>query len=83
MAVVLDLYSMMVVGWSISKRMIKELLIDALATAIKRRNPAPRLNCHLDRGSQYCILQKQVYYVESMSRKGECRDNACAETFFS
>jgi putative transposase len=54
LAIVLDLYSRMVVGWSISKRMTQELVIDALETAIKRRNPSPGLICHSDRGSQYC-----------------------------
>ncbi|MGI6492044.1 MAG: IS3 family transposase [Pelotomaculum sp.] len=87
LAIVLDLYSRMVVGWSISKRMTKELVIDALETAIKRRNPSPRLICHSDRGSQYCShayqsLLQEHGFICSMSRKGECQDNACAETFF-
>jgi putative transposase len=87
LAIVLDLYSRMVVGWSISKRMNKELVIDALETAIKRRNPSPRLICHSDRGSQYCShayqnLLQEHGFICSMSRKGECQDNACAETFF-
>ena len=87
LAIVLDLYSRMIVGWSIGKRMTKELVIDALKTAIKRRNPAPGLICHSDRGSQYCshayqdLLQEHGFLC-SMSRKGECLDNACAETFF-
>ena len=54
LAIVLDLNSRIIVGWSISKRMTKELVINALETAIKRRNPAPGLICHSDRGSQYC-----------------------------
>lgn len=87
LAIVLDLYSRMVVGWSISKRMTKELVIDALETAIKRRNPSPRLICHSDRGSQYCShayqnLLQEHGFICSMSRKGEFQDNACAETFF-
>ena len=87
LAIVLDLYSRRIVGWSIGKRMTKELVIDALETAVKRRNPAPGLICHSDRGSQYCshayreLLQKHGFLC-SMSRKGECQDNACAETFF-
>lgn len=87
LAIVLDLYSRRIVGWSIGKRMTKELVIDALKTAIKRRNPATGLICHSDRGSQYCshayqdLLQKQGFLC-SMSRKGECQDYACAETFF-
>jgi putative transposase len=87
LAIVLDLYSRMVVGWSISKRMTQELVIDALETAIKRRNPSPGLICHSDRGSQYCShayqnLLQDNGFICSMSRKGECQDNACAETFF-
>lgn len=87
LAIVLDLYSRMIVGWSIGRRMTKELVIDALEIAIKKRNPAPGLICHSDRGSQYCshayrnLLQKYGFLC-SMSRKGECQDNACAETFF-
>ena len=87
LAIVLDLYSRMVVGWSIDKRMTKELAIGALENAIKRRKPAPGLICHSDRGSQYCshdyqdLLQKHGFLC-SMSRKGECQGNACAETFF-
>ena len=87
LAIVLDLYSRKIVGWSIRKRMTKELVIDTLEGAIKRRNPAPGLICHSDRGSQYCshayqeLLQKHGFLC-SMSRKGECQDNACAETFF-
>jgi putative transposase len=87
LAIVLDLYSRMVVGWSIDKRMTKKLVIDALETAIRRRNPVPGLICHSDRGSQYCsyayqdLLQRHGFQC-SMSRKGECQDNACAETFF-
>lgn len=87
LAIVLDLYSRMVVGWSIGKRMKKELVIDALKSAIKRRNPEPGLICHSDRGSQYCshayqkLLQENGFLC-SMSRKGKCQDNACAETLF-
>ena len=50
--VVMDLYSRMVVGWSINNRMAKDLVINALEKAIKRRNPDPGLICHSDRGSQ-------------------------------
>jgi transposase InsO family protein len=87
LAIVLDLYSRMIVGWSIGNRMGKELVINALETAIKKRNPSPGLICHSDRGSQYCshayrnLLQKRGFLC-SMSRKGDCQDNACAETFF-
>jgi len=87
LAIILDLYSRMIVGWSIGKRMTKELVINALGIAIKRRNPDPGLICHSDRGSQYCshayqdLLQEHGFLC-SMSRKGDCQDNACAETFF-
>lgn len=87
LAIVLDLCSRMIVGWSIRKRMTKELVIEALETAIKKRKPLPGLICHSDRGTQYCshayrnLLQKYGFLC-SMSRKGECKDNACAETFF-
>jgi len=87
LAVVIDLYARKVVGWRISTRMKKELVMDALGMAIKRRKPAPGLICHSDRGSQYCShayqdLLRKHGFVCSMSRKGECQDNACAETFF-
>ena len=67
LAIIIDVYSRMVVGWSIGKRMTKELVINPLETAIKRRNPAPGLICHSDRGSQYCshayqqLLQKHGF----------------------
>lgn len=87
LAVVIDLYSRMVVGWSINNRMTKDLVINALEKAIKRRNPDPGLICHSDRGSQYCShayqdLLKNHGFLCSMSRKGECLDNAVAESFF-
>ena len=87
LAVVIDLYSRMVVGWAIGKRMKKSLVINALNMAIRRRRPLPGLICHSDRGSQYCShayqeLLKQHGFLCSMSRKAQCLDNACAETFF-
>jgi len=87
LAIVLDLYGRRIVGWSIGKRITKELVIDALEAAIKRRNPAPGIICHSDRGSQsyrhaYQELLQKHGFLCSMSRKGECQDNACAETFF-
>lgn len=79
------LYGRMVVGWSIDKHMTKELVVNALNVAIKRRNPSLGLICHSDQGSQYCRntyqdLIKTHGFLCSMSRKGECQDNACAET---
>jgi putative transposase len=87
LAVVIDLYSRMVVGWSINNRMAKDLVINALEKAIKSRNPDPGLICYSDRGSQYCShayqdLLKKHGFLCSMSRKGECLDNAVAESFF-
>jgi putative transposase len=87
LAVVLDLFSRQVVGWSISNRMSKKLVMDALRMAIWRRRPAPGLMFHSDRGSQYCSndFQKMLKVhgmISSMSRKGNCWDNSVAESFF-
>ncbi len=87
LAVVIDLYSRKVVGWSISNRMTKALVLSALMMAIIARKPDKGLIFHSDRGSQYCsyayqdLLQKHGFRA-SMSRKGECLDNAVAESFF-
>lgn len=87
LAVVIDLYSRRIVGWNISNRMTKELVINALKMAIRQRKPGAGLIIHSDRGSQYCSkdyqkLIKQYKMCCSMSKKGDCYDNACAETFF-
>lgn len=87
LAVVLDLYSRQVVGWSMSERMTKELCLDALTMALQRRNPGPNLIHHSDRGSQYaCHEYRELLAANqitpSMSRKGNCWDNACVESFF-
>ncbi len=87
LAVVIDLFSRRVVGWSLSNRMTTKLIMDALHMAIRRRMPAPGLLFHSDRGSQYCSknFQKMLNtlgMVSSMSRKGNCWDNAVAESFF-
>lgn len=88
LAVFIDLFSRMVVGWSISERMTTELVEAALGMGITRRGGrAPRL-VHTDRGSQYASdrfreLVEQVFALQSMSRKGNCWDNAVAESFFS
>jgi transposase InsO family protein len=87
LAVILDLFSRRVVGWSMQKRMTKKLVMDALLMAIWRRRPAPGLIFHSDRGSQYCSLDfqrllKRHKMLSSMSRKGDCWDNAVAESFF-
>ena len=87
LAVVIDLFSRRVVGWAIDKCMTRQLVIDALVMAIWRRKPCPGLIFHSDRGSQYCShdfqnMLKQHQIVSSMSRKGDCWDNAVAESFF-
>ena len=88
LAVVLDLYTRQIVGWAMRERMTKELVIDALRMAWFRRRPAPGLIHHSDRGSQYCSheFQKQLAeygMLSSMSRKGNCWDNAPSESFFN
>lgn len=87
-AVVLDLYSRRVVGWSMKAKMTSDLVIDALMMAIWRRGPAEKLLHHSDQGSQYTsdAFQKLLreHSIEcSMSRRGDCWDNAVAESFFS
>jgi len=88
LAVIIDLYSRKVVGWSINKRMTKHLVIDALNMGIKNRKPDKGLIFHSDRGTQYAShdFQKELWkntMRSSMSRKGDCWDNAVAESFFS
>jgi transposase InsO family protein len=88
LAVVIDLYSRRVVGWSIDRRMKKALVIRALMMAVNLRKPPPGLIHHSDRGSQYAShdyqkLLKQHGMICSMSRKGNCWDNAPVERFFS
>ena len=88
LAVIIDLYSRKVVGWSINKRMTKQLVIDALNMGIKNRKPDKGLIFHSDRGTQYAShdFQKELWkntMRSSMSRKGDCWDNAVAESFFS
>ena len=87
LAVVLDLFSRQVVGWSLSNRISRKLVINALRMAIWRRQPLPGLILHSDRGSQYCSIEFQKMLnahrmISSMSRKGNCWDNAVAESFF-
>ena len=88
LAVVIDLYSRRVVGWSMQKRLRRSLVVDALRMALKTRRPGAGLLCHSDRGSQYASgeyqkLLRQAGCTCSMSRKGNCWDNAVAESFFS
>ena len=87
LAVVIDLYSRRVIGWSASRRMKKDLVIDALNKAMALRKPPEGVIFHSDRGSQYCskefrrLLTKHKF-EQSMSGKGNCYDNAAVETFF-
>ena len=83
----IDLYSRKIVGWSMSNNMKAELVNDALLMAIWARKPAKGLVWHTDRGSQYAAdshlaIIKQHHIVQSMSRKGNCWDNAVAASFF-
>jgi putative transposase len=87
LAVVLDLCSRAVVGWAMADHMRAELVNQALAMAICQRRPAAGLIMHTDRGSQYGAdsyrqLLTQHSIASSMSRKGNCWDNAVVESFF-
>ena len=88
LAMVLDLFNREIVGWSIKPRMTTDIVIDALTMAWFRRKPAAGLVHHSDRGSQYASHAFQDRLAEygmvcSMSRKGNCWDNAPAESFFN
>jgi putative transposase len=87
LAVILDLYSRMVVGWSMATHMRTELIEAALRNAIGARQPSKDLLHHSDRGCQYAsstyrALLAQQGIAVSMSRRGECYDNAVVESFF-
>jgi transposase InsO family protein len=87
LAVLLDLYSRRVVGWAMSQRVTVELTEQALTMALAKRAPTAGLLHHSDRGSQYAATSYQRVLDEygllpSMSRKGNCWDNACVESFF-
>ena len=87
LATVIDLFSRKVVGWSMSDCMKTSLVNDAMQMAIWQRKPPKGLIWHTDRGSQYAskshrALLKQHRIEQSMSRKGDCWDNAVAESFF-
>ncbi|MEZ4694660.1 MAG: IS3 family transposase [Aliarcobacter sp.] len=87
LAVVIDIYSRKVVGWSMRYSLHTSLVNDALLMAIKRRNPNKGLIYHTDRGSQYASyehknLLEKYGIIQSMSKKGDCWDNAVAESFF-
>ena len=88
LAVVVDLYSRKVVGWSMKPTLARELVLDALVMAVWRRRPRNRVMVHSDQGSQYgsddwLRFLKANNLEPSMSRRGNCWDNAVAESFFS
>ncbi|MBT3006467.1 IS3 family transposase [Vibrio anguillarum] len=87
LAVIIDLYSRQVIGWSMDTRMTATLVCDALSMALFRRGFPEQVIVHSDRGSQYCSkdyrdLITAYNLKQSMSRKGNCWDNACVESFF-
>lgn len=88
LAVVLDLYSRKVVGWSMKPTLAREIVLDALMMAVWRRKPQQRVLVHSDQGSQYSsddwLRFCHTHNLEpSMSRRGNCWDNAVVESFFS
>lgn len=87
LAMVLDLFSRRIIGWSLSHRMRSHLVCDAMKMAIGQRGEINDTIMHTDRGSQYCSkmfqrLLKEAGIISSMSKKGDCFDNAVAESFF-
>ncbi|EAR0476254.1 IS3 family transposase [Salmonella enterica] len=87
LAVVVDLFSRKVIGWSMQSRMTKEIVLNALLMALWRRNPQKAVLVHSDQGSQYTSYEWQSFLKShglegSMSRRGNCHDNAVAESFF-
>ncbi|MCW8884751.1 MAG: IS3 family transposase [Motiliproteus sp.] len=87
LAVVVDLFSRRVVGWSMQSRITKELVLDSLLMAVWRRSPNSQVIVHSDQGSQYTSHDWQEFLKQhglegSMSRRGNCHDNAVAESFF-
>jgi len=87
LAMMLDLYSRQVIGWAMSERNNTQLVVDALQMATARRNMQQAVIVHSDQGSTYASgdyqrLLKENGMLPSMSRKGECYDNAVAESFF-
>jgi putative transposase len=87
LAVVLDLFSRKIVGWSMQSLMTKQIVLDALLMAVWRRKPTNQVMVHSDQGSQYTSYEWQSFLKEhglegSMSRRGNCHDNAVAKSFF-
>jgi putative transposase len=87
LAVVVDLFSRQVVGWSMDSRMSKDLVLQALLAAVWRRKPKQTVMVHSDQGSQFTSYEWAAFLAAhnlqpSMSRRGNCHDNAVAESFF-
>jgi len=87
LSTIMDLYSRKIIGWSMKNRITPDLVIEALNMAIKQRKPSWGLLLHSDRGSQYASECYQVLLGKkgircSMSRKGNCWDNAVMESFY-
>jgi putative transposase len=88
LAVVLDLFSRKVIGWSMKSTLAKEIVLDAILMAVWRRKPTQPVIIHSDQGSQYSSDEWKRFCAQhqlkaSMSRRGNCYDNAVAESFFS
>jgi putative transposase len=88
LCIILDLWTRKIVGWSMNSQITSELVISSLTMAIMYRNPEEGLLFHSDRGVQYvsdsfldCLDEYKM--IQSMSRKANCWDNACAESFFA
>ena len=87
LAVVLDAFSRRIVGWAMATHLRTELVLEALQMALQRRVPGDDLVHHSDRGSQYAYIRYQMRLRRhgitcSMSRRGDCWDNAVVESFF-
>ena len=88
LAAVMDLYSRQIVGWATQPTMTSDLVLQALLAALWKRKPGPGVMVHSDQGSQFTShdwqsFLKMHHMVPSMSRRGNCHDNAVAESFFS
>ncbi len=89
LAVVIDLYSRRVIGWSMQSRQTTDIVLQALLMAVWRRKPKGKVLIHSDQGSQFdlhglgCVASRAHNLEHSMSRRGNCHDNAVAESFFN
>lgn len=88
LAVVIDLYSRRVVGWSMQSRQTTDVVLQALHMTVWRRKPKQRVLIHSDQGSQFTSMDWAAFIrghnlEQSMSQRGNCHDNVVAESFFS